>query len=101
MAAVAQGDRTAFGRVYDLLSVPFYGLVVISVQTEGCQVDREAAAEQAALDAWTDVWRDAPELLLRSRRPLTSADAIAWITNKVIGSLASRRDAAELGQTLL
>ncbi|MGW6445233.1 hypothetical protein [Lentzea sp. NPDC055074] len=87
MTAVAQGDRTAFGRVYDLLSVRFYRLVLISVRTGGSQADRETAAEQAALDAWTSVWRDAPQLLLSSRRPLTSADAVAWITNKIIGSL--------------
>ncbi|MDX3659690.1 hypothetical protein PV646_20515 [Streptomyces sp. ID05-26A] len=90
MTAVAQGDRTAFGRVYDLLSVPFHRLVLISVRTEGGQADRETAVEQAALDAWTGVWRDAPQLLLHSRRPLTSADAVAWIKNKIIGSLAAQ-----------
>ncbi|SDO44177.1 hypothetical protein [Lentzea jiangxiensis] len=88
MAAVARGDRTAFGRVYDLLSGPFYRLVLLRLRA-GDQAEREAVAEQAALDAWTGVWRDAPQLLRRRSRALTSAEATAWVLARATGSPAA------------
>ncbi|WP_329791102.1 hypothetical protein V1227_04055 [Lentzea sp. DG1S-22] len=88
MTAVARGDRTAFGRVYDLLSGPFYRLVLVSLRA-GDQAEREAVAEQAALDAWTGVWRDAPQLLRRRGGALTSAEATAWVLTRATGSSAA------------
>ncbi|MFJ5987089.1 hypothetical protein [Lentzea sp. NPDC092896] len=76
MTAVAGGDRTAFGQVYDLLAVPFYRLVLGGPHREDGQAD------QAALDAWTRVWRDAPLLLHGSRGRLSSAEAVTWIMGK-------------------
>ena len=77
MTAVAGGDQTAFGQVYDLLAVPFYRLVLGGPRREDGRT-----ADRAALDAWTQVWRDAPLLLHGSRRPLSSAEAVAWIMDK-------------------
>ncbi|SFR03302.1 hypothetical protein SAMN04488564_102299 [Lentzea waywayandensis] len=77
MTAVAGADRTAFGQVYDLLAAPFYRVVLGEPQREDGQ-----AADQAALDAWTRVWRDAPLLLHGARGPLSSADALTWIMGK-------------------
>lgn len=77
MTAVAGGDQTAFGQVYDLLAVPFYRLVL-----GGPRPEDGRTADRVALDAWTQVWRDAPLLLHGSRRPLSSAEAVAWIMDK-------------------
>jgi len=83
MTAVAGGDRTAFGQVYDLLAAPFYRLVR--------QREDGRAADQAALDAWTHVWRDAPLLLHGSRAPLSSAEAVTWIMDKAREDRGRRR----------
>ncbi|MCX2951502.1 hypothetical protein [Lentzea sp. NEAU-D7] len=79
MTAVARGDRTAFGQVYDLLAVAVFGLVVDMIRAENGQVDPDVA-ETAALDAWTHVWRKAPAL---TDRPLSSAEAISWVLSQV------------------
>ncbi|MGI5499101.1 hypothetical protein [Lentzea sp. CA-135723] len=82
LTAVARGDRTAFGGLYDRLGALVFGIVTDALRSPAGAVD-PLVAEEAALDAWTHVWRNAPALLLRSRPPLTSAEAITWIAEAV------------------
>ncbi|USX54450.1 hypothetical protein [Lentzea sp. HUAS12] len=82
MTAVARGDQAAFGRLYDLLAGAVFGLVTDALRAETGHAD-PAAAEDAALDAWTHIWRNAPALLHRSSRPPSSAEAVTWILHEV------------------
>ncbi|GLY47759.1 hypothetical protein [Lentzea sp. NBRC 102530] len=82
LTAVARGDRTALGGLYDRLGALVFGLVTDALRTPTGQVD-SLVAEEAALDAWTHVWRNAPALLRTSRLPLTTAEAITWIAEEV------------------
>ncbi|MET9224525.1 hypothetical protein [Lentzea sp. NPDC003310] len=90
LSAVARGDRAAFGGLYDRLGAVVFGVVAEALRSPSGHVDAELA-EDAALDVWTHLWRTAP---LLARRPLTSAEAIAWVVEEARDRCAARIVAA-------
>lgn len=79
---VAEGDRTAFSELYDVISARIFGL---SHRLLG----DSASAERATKDAFLEIWQRAPQYDASTSRPVTWMLAIAHRRARALVRLAA------------
>jgi RNA polymerase sigma-70 factor, ECF subfamily len=84
---VAQGDRSAFGTLYDRFSTPLYSLAVKILPNE-------AEAQDILQEVFLSVWHKAGSF--RADRGSAFSWAVALLRNRAIDRIRSRRRRGEL-----
>jgi RNA polymerase sigma-70 factor (ECF subfamily) len=87
IAQVAQGDRTAFGALYDRFATPLYSLALKMLANE-------AEAKDLLQDVFLSVWNKAP--LFRADRGSAFSWLVSQLRNRAIDRIRSRRRRGEL-----
>jgi RNA polymerase sigma-70 factor (ECF subfamily) len=87
IARVAQGDRSAFGTLYDRFSTPLYSLAMQMLANE-------AEAQDVLQEVFLSVWNKAPSF--RADRGSAFSWTVALLRNRAIDRLRSKRRRGEL-----
>jgi RNA polymerase sigma-70 factor, ECF subfamily len=87
IAKVAQGDRSAFGALYDRYSTPLYSLAIR-------MLGNEAEAQDLLQEVFLSIWNKAPTF--RAERGSTFSWVVAQLRNRAIDRIRSRRRRGEL-----
>jgi RNA polymerase sigma-70 factor, ECF subfamily len=90
MLKVAQGDRTAFGVLYDRFSTPLYSLALRMLANE-------AEAQDMLQEIFLFIWIKAPSF--RPERGTAFAWVVSLLRNRIIDRLRSKRRRGELTET--
>ena len=87
MQRVAQGDRSAFSKLYDRFSTPLYSLAIKMLANE-------AEAQDLLQEVFLSVWNKAPTY--RSERGSAFSWIVAQLRNRAIDRIRSKRRHGEL-----
>jgi RNA polymerase sigma-70 factor (ECF subfamily) len=87
IAQVAQGDRAAFGTLYDRFAVPLYSLALKMLANE-------AEAQDLLQEVFLSLWKKAP--MFRADRGSAFAWMVAQVRHRAIDRIRSRRRRGEL-----
>jgi len=84
---VAQGDRAAFGALYDRFSTPLYSLALK-------MLSNEAEAQDLLQEVFLSLWQKAP--LFRAERGSAFTWMVSQVRNRAIDRIRSRRRRGEI-----
>jgi RNA polymerase sigma-70 factor (ECF subfamily) len=90
MLKVAQGDRAAFGILYDRFSTPLYSLALRMLADE-------AEAQDMLQEVFLSIWTKAP--IFRPERGTAFSWAVSQLRNRIIDRLRSKRRRGELTES--
>jgi|HubBroStandDraft_1064217.scaffolds.fasta_scaffold283006_1 RNA polymerase sigma-70 factor (ECF subfamily) len=90
MLKIAQGDRAAFGILYDRFSTPLYSLALRMLADE-------AEAQDMLQEVFFSIWNNAPSF--RPERGTAFSWVVSQLRNRIIDRLRSKRRRGELTES--